>query len=326
MGINDDNYRNAVRFAPSPSGRMHLGNVFTALITWLDGSSRGVRRILRIEDLDPQRSRIEYARIIEDDLDWLHLNFEEGGLSDVGDTGPYSQSKRTNHYLEALKTLWRQGLIYPCKCTRADLSATQAPHASDGRLIYPGTCRPDIIPYNQFTFPQLTSQHRNLRLYIPDVEISFNDILFGEQNYNIRQEFGDMVMRRSDGAWAYQIAVVVDDALMGIDRVIRGHDLLSSSAPQIHIHNLLGYSAPEFMHLPLICNMEGKRLSKRDGDLNMESLRKKYPADAIIGYLAYLAGFLEKPEPILPMVLINLYDPCKIPRKPSLIIGNKLEN
>lgn len=330
--------RGAGRFAPSPSGRMHLGNVYTALIAWLDAAYRGQRRVLRIEDLDPQRSRLEYAQLIEDDLHWLGLDFEEGGLRDRGDYGPYSQSKRHHLYREALEKLALTGMVYPCTCTRADLKMTQAPHASDGRILYPGTCRP---PYLKSTSENITPtiftedcpDKRNLastiidgadisslRLYIPDKVVQFKDEIFGNQSVNIAAEFGDLMLRRADGAWAYQLAVVIDDALMGITTVVRGADLLYSAAPQIYLHTLLGYTPPRFLHVPLICNADGKRLSKRDGDLNMETLRKRYPSDAIIGYLAHLAGLIPNPSPITPELLIPQYSPEKIPRVPTLII------
>ena len=312
----------AGRYAPSPSGRMHLGNIFSALIAWLSARTDGERFILRIEDLDPQRSKREYARLIEDDLQWLGLDFDEGGLGDKGDFGPYSQSLRHHLYDEALKRLQDAGMTYPCRCTRAELLATQAPHASDGRRIYPGTCRPPHMPTREInTLPDVPHA---TRLYLPDEDVCFVDEVFGQQRINLAREFGDIVLQRADGAWAYQLAVVVDDALMGVRRVVRGHDLLSSSAPQIYLHRLLGFEPPKFLHVPLICNSEGKRLSKRDGDLNMESLRKKYSPEQIIGYLGYLSGLLPYPEPITPADLLPLFSSSKIPRTPQLILPKEL--
>ena len=214
MKIYEDNKLRGVvgRFAPSPTGRMHLGNLFSALVSWLSVRSRGGRWILRIEDLDPQRSRLEYARQIEDDLLWLGLDWDEGGVDDRGANGPYSQSCRGNFYQEALERLNEAGLLYPCHCRRADILATQAPHQSDGRIVYAGTCRPQKFPLKNQSID--LSQPAALRLFVPDEEIEFTDRVFGTQMVNLSSHCGDFVVRRADGAWAYQLAVVVDDALM----------------------------------------------------------------------------------------------------------------
>lgn len=319
-----DNHSGSGRFAPSPSGRMHLGNIFTALISWLDAGFRHQRRILRIEDLDPQRSKYEYARRIEDDLEWLGLHFDEGGLDDIGDYGPYSQSKRHDIYQTILDKLCSMGIVYPCRCTRAELRMTEAPHASDGRALYPGTCRPERLPYTSGAIPHLPDLKHSLRLYIPDMEIEFTDIVFGHQSINIASEFADILLRRADGAWAYQLAVVADDALMGVSTVVRGADLLSSAAPQIYLHRLLGFTPPQFLHVPLLCNSLGRRLSKRDGDLNLNVLRDKYPPESIIGYLGYLAGINPTCDPATPADLLNVYSPELIPHTPTIIIPDKI--
>lgn len=159
------------RFAPSPSGRMHLGNVFTAVLSWLSVRSRGGRWILRIEDLDPQRSKAEHARRIEDDLLWLGLDWDEGGLDDRGEHGPYSQSRRLQLYEAAFERLVAQGLVYNCRCRRADIMATQAPHQSDGRIVYAGTCRPQAAP----PFGTSVKSGVAARLYVPDCTIDFTD-------------------------------------------------------------------------------------------------------------------------------------------------------
>lgn len=281
------------RFAPSPSGRMHLGNVFTAVLSWLSVRSRGGRWILRIEDLDPQRSKAEHARRIEDDLLWLGLDWDEGGLDDRGEHGPYSQSRRLQLYEAAFERLVAQGLVYNCRCRRADIMATQAPHQSDGRIVYAGTCRPQAAP----PFGTSVKSGVAARLYVPDCTIDFTDEIYGPQSVEPARHCGDFVLRRADGAWAYQLAVVVDDAMMGVTEVVRGSDLLLSAAQQIYLYGLLGFPAPEFAHLPLICNGDGRRLSKRDASLAMDQLRKKYSAAEIIGIVGYLAGLLPAPEP-----------------------------
>ncbi|MDO4320062.1 MAG: tRNA glutamyl-Q(34) synthetase GluQRS [Bacteroidales bacterium] len=292
------------RFAPSPTGRMHLGNVYTALISWLSARKAGGSWVLRIEDLDPQRSRVDYARQIEDDLHWLGLDWDEGGLDDRGAAGPYSQSRRGALYAGFLDRLRSTGLTYGCTCTRADIMATQAPHQTDGRVIYAGTCRPAVMPCHA---PGSAVPHA-VRLWVPDRDIDFVDRVYGPQSVNLASHCGDFVLRRADGAWAYQLAVVVDDALMGITEVVRGNDLLLSAAQQIYLYGLLGLPAPSFAHLPLVCNAEGRRLSKRDSSLSMAELRRTHTPDALIGRLAYLAGITPDASPCTAAGLLDRFD------------------
>ncbi len=295
---------------------MHLGNVMTALVSWLSVHSRGGRWILRIEDLDPQRSRREYAAQIEDDLLWLGLDWDEGGLNDRGEHGPYSQSRRSDFYAAALERLADAGQVYPCSCTRADLHATQAPHASDGRIIYSGRCRPDGMPRRV----ELTAG-KSVRLFIPDdTTVGFTDGVFGERELRLDRECGDFVLRRADGAWAYQLAVVVDDALMGVTEVVRGCDLLDSAAQQIYLHRLLGFTPPEFVHLPLVCNAEGRRLSKRDPEMALDALRRRLTAQEIIGLAAHLAGLTPTAAPATLQQLVETFDRRLIPARPTVEI------
>lgn len=262
------------RFAPSPTGRMHLGNVYAALMSYRSVKERGGRWILRIEDLDTQRSKLEYARQLEDDLLWLGLEWDEGGIDGIGPHGPYCQSLRGEIYAEHLRRLQERGLTYPCTCSRADIMATQAPHQSDGRVIYSGKCRPKGMPRVTAPGPGAT------RLWVPDRDIVFTDRNFGEQSVNLARDCGDFILRRADGAWAYQLAVVVDDALMGMTEVVRGADLLLSSAQQIYLYELFGYAVPEFAHIPLLTNAAGQRLAKRDKGLDMGALRQRFtPAE-----------------------------------------------
>jgi glutamyl-tRNA synthetase len=222
---------------------MHLGNVFSALLSWLSVKSKGGQWLLRIEDLDPQRSRRDYAMQLMDDLDWL-------GLAWDGD--PVWQSERTDVYEHYYTLLRQRGLTYPCYCTRADLLATQAPHESDGRVVYPGTCRPKGSAEAAPRRPSGTAQAAT-RLIVPDSEIAFTDGHYGPQRVNLARHVGDFIIRRKDGAWAYQLAVVVDDGLMGITEVVRGRDLLLSSPQQMYVARLLGFEPPRFCHLPLLC-------------------------------------------------------------------------
>lgn len=297
---------------------MHLGNLFTALMSWLSARSRGDRWILRIEDLDPQRSRPEYARMIEDDLHWLGLHPDEGGLHGAGPHGPYMQSLRSDLYEKALARLKDTGLAYPCSCTRADIMATQAPHLSDGRVIYSGKCRPHRLPspYKEVQKPC------SVRLFVPDETIGFDDAVCGRTEVNLARECGDFVLRRADGAWAYQLAVVVDDALMGVTEVVRGNDLLHSSGQQIYLYRLLGYEAPRFAHVPLVCNARGLRLSKRDASLSMGALRERYAAPEIIGRLAWMAGLMEKPRPCMAEELVPLFSFGRLSGVEKVIAGD----
>lgn len=307
------------RFAPSPTGRMHLGNVFAALISWLSARKEGGKWILRIEDLDPQRSRIDHARLIEDDLAWLGLDWDEGGVDGKGPNGPYCQSMRGEIYKEALEKLQATGLTYPCFCTRADIMATQAPHESDGRVVYAGTCRPSRLG-GSFDEATVDRPERAIRLFVPDKDMTFTDKLYGGQTVNLAAHCGDFVLRRADGAWAYQLAVVIDDALMGVTEVVRGSDLLLSSAQQIYLYDLLGYPAPQFAHVPLLCNEKGIRLSKRDSSLSMEELRKEYTPSHLIGQLAYIAGILPEPFPISARGLLPLFSWSAILPHPAITI------
>lgn len=266
------------RFAPSPTGRMHLGNVYAALMSYRSVKERGGRWILRIEDLDTQRSRMEYARQLEDDLLWLGLEWDEGGVDGIGSNGPYCQSQRGEIYGEHLRRLRELGLTYACTCSRAEIMATSAPHQSDGRVIYGGRCRPANMPCQA---PEPVGKHAT-RLWVPDRDVRFTDRNFGPQSVNLARDCGDFVLRRSDGAWAYQLAVVVDDALMGVTEVVRGADLLLSSAQQIYLYELLGYPAPEFAHITLKTNASGQRLAKRDTAMSMAELRARYSPSEVI--------------------------------------------
>lgn len=242
------------RFAPSPTGRMHLGNVFSALLSWLSARAQGGTWLLRIEDIDPQRSRHEYADMLMDDLQWLGLEW---------DGKPCWQSQRGDIYARYLQQLTDAGLIYPCYCTRGDILATQAPHESDGRVVYKGTCR--NLP------PEARKGPAALRMKVPDEGrgiVTFTDGHYGTHTVDLTTQCGDFIVRRKDGAWAYQLAVVVDDALMGINEVVRGRDLLLSSPQQIYLAQQLGFTPPRFTHLPLLCNTAGQRLSKRDKSLD----------------------------------------------------------
>ena len=279
---------------------MHLGNLYSALLSWLSARSQGGQWLLRIEDIDQQRSRPEYAEQIKDDLLWLGLSWD----------GYCCQSERFHLYEQALDTL-REKLghdaLYYCQCTRADIMATQAPHETDGRVVYAGTCR--------------AAHHTEgaLRIRVPNEHIHFTDGHYGAQQVNLAEHCGDFILRRRDGAWAYQLAVVVDDALTGVTEVVRGRDLLLSAAQQIFLHQALGYEPPHFAHLPLLCNESGQRLSKRDQSLDMGALRERYSAPELTGLLAYHAGLIDRPTPLTPDELIPLFAWSHIPTTDIII-------
>lgn len=268
------------RFAPSPTGRMHLGNVYAALMSYLSAKAKGGSWLLRIEDIDPQRSRRQWAELIMSDLDWLGLGWDEG---------PVYQSERGEIYRDCLGRLSAMGVLYPCTCTRAGLLASRAPHASDGHVAYSGRCRP-AAPLRDAAGLEAT-----LRLMVPPYPqwlgtsgapsvIEFCDRLCGPQRVVLAEYCGDFVVRRRDGAWAYQLAVAVDDGLMGVTEVVRGDDLLLSTAPQRYVATLLGLPLPtDYAHLPLLRRDDGVRLSKRDGSLSMEWLRShSTPRDVLV--------------------------------------------
>ena len=299
------------RFAPSPTGRMHLGNVYSALLSWLSVRSQGGAWVLRIEDLDPQRSRCDFARQIEDDLRWLGLDWDEY----------FVQSDRSEIYTHYLNVLGQKGLTYPCYCTRADIMATQAPHESDGRIVYAGTCRPKQLEEAWLNIDAHPSGRKPAtRIIVPDEEISFVDAHYGEQSVNLARHCGDFVLRRADGAWAYQLAVVVDDALMGITEVVRGRDLLLSAPQQIYLYRLLGFAAPTFCHLPLLCNLAGQRLCKRDKSLDLGEIRKAgHLPEAVIGKLAFYAGIIDHAEPVSAQELVSEFSWDKVPMEDILV-------
>lgn len=317
------------RFAPSPSGRMHLGNAYAAFLSWLSAKSKGGTWLLRIEDLDPQRCRMEYALQMEDDLRWLGFDWDEGGTEQRGVNGPYVQSRRNDIYEHYLSVLREKGITYPCHCTRAEIMATQAPHESDGRIVYQGTCRPDYLngldTLNPFQLhpvhsPATDGEGSTVRLYVPDREISFTDGHYGPQAVNLAQHCGDFALRRKDGAWAYQLAVVVDDALMRVTEVVRGRDLLLSSAQQIYLYSLLDTPSPTFIHHPLLCNDAGQRLCKRDKSMDMGIIRQNCKAEEIIGMLAFHAGITDRMEALSLREALHEFDWKKVPCQDIILV------
>lgn len=294
------------RFAPSPSGRMHLGNVFSALLAWLSVKSQNGEMVLRIEDLDPDRCRPEYAEVLKEDLLWLGLTW---------DREQTKQSLRTAAYEEVFEALREKGMVYPCYCTRTELHAASAPHASDGRVLYAGTCR------------SLTDEERAQktkapawRLVMPEREIAFTDGLQGAYKEDLAKDCGDIIIRRADGVYAYQLAVVTDDADGGITQVVRGMDLMSSTPRQLYLYELMGKTPPAFYHVPLLVAPDGRRLSKREKDLDMGALRKTMMPEALLGHIAHLAGVIERDEPASAEELAKIFDWNNVKKEAIVIV------
>ena len=281
------------RFAPTPSGRMHLGNVFAALIAWLSVRSRDGEMVLRMEDLDTQRTSEEYANLLRQDLNWLGLDYDR-------ETPP--QSARSRVYDRYFEQLQEMGLLYPCYCTRSQLHSVNAPHLSDGTYVYPGTCR-NLTPAQRAAMDRKPAW----RVVVPDREWSFTDRVQGAYALNLATECGDMVVRRADGVYVYQLAVTVDDGEAGVTEVVRGMDLLSSAPRQMYLQELFGFPHPEYGHVPMLLAPDGRRLSKRDRDLDLGQLQKWVNAETVIGTLAFSAGLIDRNEPISAEELATVF-------------------
>ena len=298
----EENKRVRGRFAPSPSGRMHLGNLWSCLLAWLSAKSAGGEMVLRLENLDPDRCKPEYCEQVMRDLEWL-------GLDWVGE--PVWQSDRTEAYAEAFHQLERSDLIYPCYCTRAERLAASAPHRSDGVSIYDGRCR-RLTPAER---EELAKTRRPAwRIQAPAGERTFTDLLQGEYTEDISRDCGDFILRRSDGVYAYQLAVVVDDAMMGVNQVVRGSDLLDSTPRQLWLQQELGYDHPEYGHVPLLLSESGRRLAKRDRDRELGQLQEQYTAQELVGILAHAANLIPEAAPVTPEALIPLFGWEKLPK------------
>ena len=293
------------RFAPTPSGRMHLGNAFAYLLAWLSVRSRGGTVLLRMEDLDTLRCTEENAECIREDLRWLGLTWDE-------ETPP--QRSRTAAYERALETLRSRANVFPCWCTRGSLKLVNAPHASDGHPIHPASCREASAEERaRHTAPPAW------RLEAPELTIRFTDGVYGEYAEDLKTECGDFVLRRADGIFVYQLAVVADDGEFGVTEVVRGCDLLSSTPRQIYLQQLLGYPRPAYFHVPMLTDREGRKLSKRDADLDLGALRQRYRPEEVIGLLAYACGLLDRFEPVAAEELIPHFSWEKL-RKADILL------
>lgn len=292
------------RFAPSPSGRMHLGNLFSFLLAWLSARSKGGKIVLRVEDLDPVRCQPSYAWQLMEDLEWLGLDWDEGG-----EAPSTWQSSRGRLYAAAFEKLAAMGLTYPCFCSRIQ-RLNEAPHIHE---VSPS------CPCAALTAEEAAERAKertpSYRIRVPQKTVAFTDGLQGKYSQDLWSECGDFPIKRADGAWAYQLAVVVDDAAMAVTQVVRGRDLLSSTPRQLFLYEALGLPAPEFYHVPLLLAPDGRRLAKRDADLDMGALRRRYSPEALVGLLAQMSGQQETAEPVSARDLSQWFDWSKVPRE-----------
>ncbi len=301
---------------------------------------------MRIEDLDKQRCKREWADRLMDDLLWLGLEWDEGpgkkslqaqkaakpeGFTDQKAAKPegftdqncaaaksYYQSERDSIYKKYFSALEEHGLVYDCFCRRADLLAASAPHASDGSPVYAGTCR-KLSAADRERLLKERSPAKRMRL--PDRESIFEDGHYGQQKLNLARDTGDFIIRRADGNFSYQLAVTVDDALMGVTQVARGRDLLASTHQQLFLYEALGLAAPQFLHFPLLVDKEGRRLSKRDKDLDMGYLRTRFSPQEIIGKLMFLCGMSPSCKPMDLQEAAAIFAWNKLPRE-DIVVGD----
>ena len=305
------------RFAPSPTGLLHLGNARTALLAWLDARSRGGAFIMRLEDLD--RARVQpgaEARQL-DDLRWLGLDWDEGP-DRGGPFAPYRQSERAARYDAAIDGLLRAGRAFRCACSRADVArAASAPH-DDGEPRYPGTCR-DADPAEVIARAAAQRRAPAIRFAGRGEPIDSHDEVHGEVAAD-PMGVDDFVLRRADGTAAYQLAVVVDDAAMQVTRVVRGDDLRTSTPRQLALYRALGLGPPAFAHVPLVVTPGGERLAKRTRPASLASLRARGVApELVVGALGASAGLVADARPVTAAGLVGGFSLAAIPRLPAVI-------
>jgi len=309
------------RLAPSPTGLLHLGHARTFLAAWLMARQASGRLLLRMEDIDTSRVRAGMAERAIEDLRWLGLDWDEG--PDLGGpSAPYVQSERLERYDAALERLRAQELAYPCTCTRAEIRrAASAPHAEDEGPSYPGTC----AGRRSTDAESIGERDSCWRFRVPDEIVSWNDRILGSVNFDPKRSGGDFVIRRKDGGPAYQLAVVVDDAEMGVTQVVRGDDLRPSTARQILLYRALGAPVPEFAHLPLVIGADGRRLSKRDGSITLASMRERgVDPQALIARLLESLG-VPSARRAAPESALGHFKPAAVPREPMRLDDACLE-
>ena len=285
---------------------MHLGNVFAALIAWLSVRSKNGEMVLRMEDLDTLRTSTEFADTLRQDLAWLGLDYDREQIPQSQRTGAY------NGYFDLLRD---KGLLYPCYCTRSQLHGVNAPHLSDGTYVYPGTCR------NLQNPPK--DRLPSWRVKVTDKLWTVEDKVQGHYELNLATDCGDMVVRRADGVYVYQLAVTVDDGEAGVTEVVRGMDLLSSAPRQMYLQELFGFAHPEYGHVPMLMAEDGRRLSKRDRDLDLGEMQKRITAEQLIGNLAFASGLIDVLQPISAKELAKEFSWHKL-KKEDIYINQKI--
>jgi glutamyl-tRNA synthetase len=310
------------RLAPSPTGGLHLGHARTFLAAWLLARSQGGRVILRIEDLDASRVRAEAVPGAIDDLRWLGLTWDEG--PDVGGPSePYIQTQRLSAYEAMLERLRRDEWVYPCTCTRADVArAASAPHVEDEGPSYPGTCAGrsagDAAAFHGRPFAW--------RFRVPPGPVAWDDVVLGRRVLDPAIVGGDFIVARASIGPSYQLAVVHDDAAMGVTQVIRGLDLVPSTPRQILLHRACGWTPPTFGHLPLVHVPDGRRLAKRDGSIKLAHLRAAgVEPRAFVSWLATSLGMSDQIEPLGPAAWVDRFDPGRIPGCPWTLTDDALD-
>lgn len=308
------------RLAPSPTGYLHLGNAWAFFLAWLAVRVQGGELVLRIEDIDQQRSRTSYIKAIVEDLQWLGLDWDfglgaAGSLDGECGAGYCAQSLRSHLYVQAMAQLEQRGLLYQCFCSRNELrNIAAAPHIDDIGVPYPGTCRQLTSAQREIFLAQ--GRRPSIRLRCPEGNISFIDAVQGSRCVTLADCGGDFVVQRSDGVVAYQLAVSVDDGHMGVTQVLRGRDILSSTPRQIALLQLLGYDLPEYAHVPLLLDAAGQRLAKRHKSLSLRALRQSgAQARDVIGLLGYLAGINPRGQAATPGELMPHFSLTLLPRK-----------
>ena len=298
------------RFAPTPSGPLHLGNILCAMLAWLSARAQGGSILLRIEDVDVPRCPEANTRACIEALAWLGFTW---------DGPPLYQRERTAVYEEALARLNAQGLVYPCFCTRAELHPELAPNLGDTQAVYPGTCR-------SLTAAQAREKARfrspAYRLRVPDRDITFTDRLQGTVTENLARDCGDFVLRRSDGLFGYQLACVADDIASGVTEVVRGRDILTATPRQIWLYECLGETPPNYVHIPLLTDPQGRRLAKRDRDLGIPALSKRFSPEEILGVLAFACHLTDRMASVTLHELSAEFDWDRVPREEIRLPAN----
>ena len=307
------------RLAPSPTGALHLGNARSFMIAWLSVRSRGGSLILRMEDLDHPKNKPGAAEEALEDLRWLGFDWDEG--PDVGGPHePYTQTRRAEHYARALEVLRGQGLAYPCVCSRRDVEAGQsAPHTEDG-LYYPGICRDRFADYGAARRALPPGRLPAWRFRVPEGVVRFEDGVHGACEQDVAAFSGDFVLARDERGAGYMLAVVVDDAAMGITEVVRGDDLLPATPRQLLLYRALGLEPPAFVHVPLVVSEDGRRLAKRHGDTRIRALREAGVApETVVGLLAWWSGWAAWGERVSLRDLLPRFDLGVLPREPAVL-------